>query len=128
MVVFRCEQVRGRSEIVMRVVEFLATPPAQRALTRSLLEAARAAGVTYADFYCSSAAAARGLEEAGFHLESMGDDQPVFPTRLQPLEHGRFSLRALLRLPSAMRGRLNALVDAGRLYVTKADGDQDRPN
>jgi len=126
--VFRVEQVRGRTEAVMRVVEFLGDPAAQTALARAIVQAAEELGVAYVDFYCSSATAARGLEEVGFRLESVTDDQPAFPTRLQPLEKGYFCMTALMRLPSAMRGQLDALVRAGRLYLTKSDGDQDRPN
>jgi hypothetical protein len=128
MAVFRPEQVRDRSETVLRVVEFLATPPAATALAHAVLQAARQLGVAYADFYCSSAVAARGLEDVGFKLENTTEDQPAFPTRLQPLEKGRFAMTGLLRLPPGMRGQLNNLVRAGRLYVTKSDGDQDRPN
>jgi len=128
LAVFRVEQVRGRTEAVMRVVEFLGNPAAQTSLARAILQAAGELGVAYVDFYCSSATAARGLEEAGFKLESITDDQPAFPTRLQPLEKGHFCMTALMRLPSAMRGQINTLVRAGRLYLTKSDGDQDRPN
>jgi hypothetical protein len=128
LAVFRVELVRGRREAVMRVVEFLGTPAAQTALARAILQTAGELGVAYVDFYCSSATAARGLEEVGFRLESLTDDQPAFPTRLQPLEKGHFCMTALMRLPAAMRGQLNALVRTGRLYLTKSDGDQDRPN
>jgi len=128
LAVFRLEQVRGRNETVLRVVEFLASPPASAALARAILQAGREFGVAYADFYCSSASVARGLEEVGFRPVSGAEDQSLFPTRLQPLEGGRHDITALVRLPSALRGQLNALVRAGRLYLTKSDGDQDRPN
>jgi hypothetical protein len=128
LAVFRREQVRGRSETVLRVVEFLASPPAAAPLANAVLQAARELGVAYADFYCSSASAARPLEKVGFKRETITADQPAFPTRLQPLETGHFPMTGLLRLPSGMRGRLSTLVDEGRLYVTKSDGDQDRPN
>lgn len=128
LVVFRPEQVRDRNATVLRVVDFLALPPAQTALAGAVLQAARALGAAYGDFYCSSASAAQGLEKAGFQLETMGEDQPAFPTRLQPLEKGHFRMTALLRLPSAWRGQLETLVRAGRVYLTKSDGDQDRPN
>ncbi len=128
LAVFRVEQVRGRTESVMRVVEFLGTPAAQPALAHAILQAAQELGVSYVDFYCSSATAVRGLEEVGFKQESLSDDQPAFPTRLQPLEKGHFCMTALLRLPPALRGQLDDLVRTGRLYLTKSDGDQDRPN
>lgn len=128
LTVFRVERVRGRAEAVIRVVEFLGNAAAQAVLARAILQAAGELGVAYVDFYCSSATAARGLEEVGFKPETTTDDQPAFPTRLQPLEKNHFSMTALMRLPSGMRGQLNALARAGRLYVTKSDGDQDRPN
>ncbi len=128
LAVFRVEQVRGRTEAVMRVVEFLGNAAAQPVLACAILQAAGELGVAYVDFYCTSASAARGVEEAGFKLESLTDDQPAFPTRLQPLEKGHFCMTALMRLPSARRGQVNPLIRTGRLYLTKSDGDQDRPN
>jgi hypothetical protein len=128
LAVYRLERIRGRKETVMRVVEFLTTPPTQAVLARTILQAAHHHRVAYADFYCSSASAARGLEEMGFKLETVAQDQPAFPTRLQPLEKGSFAMTALMRLPPARRGQLAALVRTGRLYLTKSDGDQDRPN
>jgi len=110
------------------VLEFLAVPPASTALARAIVETARNLGVAYADFYCSSASAAQALEDVGFKREELTEGLPAFPTRLQPLEKGHFPMTGLLRLPSGMRGRLATLMNEGRLYLTKSDGDQDRPN
>lgn len=128
LAVFRLERVRGRNETVLRVVEFLASPPASLALARAILQAGRELGAAYADFYCTSAPAAHALEEVGFRRVSGAADQPSFPTRLQPLEQGYCDITALIRLPSPLRGQLNTLMRTGRVYLTKSDGDQDRPN
>ena len=37
-------------------------------------------------------------------------------------------MMAMLQLPSGLGGKLESLIETGRLYVTKSDGDQDRPN
>ncbi len=127
LLVFRAEQVEGVASRVLRVVEFLATPAAEPCLVRSLLEAAREAGAAGADFYCSSAHAARALARAGFRREAA--DAPVpFPSRLQPLESGVYPMTTLVRLPGVWRPTLGRLMTEGCVYITKADGDQDRPN
>jgi GNAT acetyltransferase-like protein len=126
--VFRVEQVRERPERVLRVVEFLALPEAEGALAEAVAQAGREQGVAFADFYCSSPRAARGLEGLGFKLASAEPGAPAFPCRLQPLEGGHFRMTGLVQVPPGQRGNLARLIDAGRLYLTKSDGDQDRPN
>jgi hypothetical protein len=37
-------------------------------------------------------------------------------------------MTALVQVPPGRRENLARLIDAGRLYLTKSDGDQDRPN
>ncbi|MGH9658285.1 MAG: hypothetical protein ACRD96_07055 [Bryobacteraceae bacterium] len=126
--VFRVEQVLGREEKVLRVVEFLASPDAEACLAVAVAEAGRRHGVSYADFYCSSARGVRGLEAIGFALETRDGDWPSLPTRLCPLEPGHFAMTIALRGVPAVRGRIGDLQRSGWLYVTKSDGDQDRPN
>jgi RimJ/RimL family protein N-acetyltransferase len=128
IVVFRLEQVRGRATQVLRIVEFLATPAAQPTLVRAVLDEARACGAAVGDFYCSSVQVAKAFARVGFQREDVSSAGAVLPARLQPLEAGHFPMTTLLRLPGAWRGRLRELVDDGRLYITKSDGDQDRPN
>jgi Acetyltransferase (GNAT) domain len=125
--VFRVEQVRNRSERILRILEFLASPEAEGALAETIAQAAREQGVAFADFYCSSPRAARGLEGLGFKLAMADPEEPAFPCRLQPLEGGYFRMTGLLQVPPKQRGKLARLIDLGRLYVTKSDGDQDRP-
>ncbi|TMC55059.1 MAG: hypothetical protein E6J20_01045 [Chloroflexi bacterium] len=124
--VFRVEQVRARPERVLRVVEFLASPEAEAALALAVVQAGRDARVAFADFYCSSARSAQALERLGFRSASPPSDV-AFPCRLQPLEGGHFTMPALLQLPSQWQGRFADLIASSRLYVTKSDGDQDRP-
>jgi hypothetical protein len=126
--VFRIEQIRGREERVLRIVEFMALPEAEACLADALLGAGYESGVSYADFYCSSARFARGLERVGFVLEQRNSGSPRLPSRLSPPEGAHFTMSAVLRSPLSVRGRVDELRQAGRLYLTKSDGDQDRPN
>ena len=123
---FRLEQVAGGTARLLRIVELLATAAAEPSLVRSVLAAGREAGCVAADFYCSSARAAQPLARAGFERE-VADAAIVFPARLQPLESGHYPMTTLVRLPGVWRGTLARLVADGGLYITKSDGDQDRP-
>jgi GNAT superfamily N-acetyltransferase len=126
--VFRVEQVRERPERVLRVVEFLASPEAEGVLAETVAQAGRQQRVAFADFHCSSSRAAHGLKGLGFKLAMAEPGEPAFPSRLQPLEGGHCRMTGLVQVPPGQRGKLTRLIDAGRLYLTKSDGDQDRPN
>ena len=128
LAVFRVEQVRDRATRVLRIVEFLASAEGEGSLARSVLAAARDSGAAVGDFYCSSAQAARALARVGFKLQDADGLGAAFPTRLQPVQTAYFPMTTLIRLPQAWRGTLQQLAKDGRLYVTKSDGDQDRPN
>jgi hypothetical protein len=127
IVVWRVEQVRDRPTRVLRIVEFLGSGAAERALVRSVLEAARDSGAAMGDFYCASARAAQALARAGFRRAATDAAGVVLPSRFQPLESKYFPMTTLVRLPGAWRGRLGELMADGRLYITKSDADQDRP-
>jgi hypothetical protein len=127
MVVSRIETVRDRAERVMRVVDVLSD---NRAATECLLEQiiceARENDVAFADFYCTKLI--DGLADAGFRVEHTHTDPFPVPFRLQPLEMGGRPLNAAIRLPAHLRGTLGKVAAQGALYLTKSDGDQDRPN
>jgi len=125
--VWRIEQVRDRPIRVLRIVEFLGSAAAQEVLVRAALDAARDAGAAVGDFYCASPRVARPLAQAGFALAPTDAAGGLLPSRFQPLESQYFPMTTLLRLPGAWRGRVQDLLDEGRLYITKSDGDQDRP-
>ncbi len=129
LAVFRVETIRGRSEKVLRVLEFLATAKAERALALSLVEAAQSYDTIFADFYCTSERAARALELIGFrpHVAAVG---PGFPARFQPMEGGPSEISGAFWVAASLRRKLDPgrLLASSDFYITKSDGDQDRPN
>ena len=128
LMVCRVEQVRDQAARVLRIVEFLASPASAPSLLRSIVEIGRTSNVAFADFHCSSAPYAQALMGIGFRLQTRAPGTPVFPTRFQPLEGGEAPMSPLVQLPPAWRGPLQGLLEEGRVYITKSDGDQDRPN
>ncbi len=128
LTVFRVEQIRGRSEKVLRVLEFLATAEAERALARSVVQAAQSYDTIFADFYCTSEGAARALERIGFRRDVAAG--PGFPARFQPVEAGHSQIGGAFWVSASLRRQLapGKLLASSDFYITKSDGDQDRPN
>lgn len=122
LAVFRTEPVRGRSEHVVRLVEMLGDDSAYPELLAAVASGAQAAGAAFIDFYCTSAAAAGALQDAGYFRDDL---RPApLPSLFQPLDFSRTHLNAAwwTRDPAA------ASQLASSLYCTRSDGDQDRPN
>ncbi|HVP10265.1 MAG TPA: hypothetical protein VMV94_03660 [Phycisphaerae bacterium] len=126
--VARLEQVKDRDEKVLRIVEFLASPDAAGPLAESLASVGRLHGVTFADFYCTLPRAAQPLEANGFRCSAGNTDVPLLPSRLQPLEGGTFRMQGAFLLGERLRAKVGPLLASGDFYITKSDGDMDRPN
>jgi hypothetical protein len=111
LVVHRVQEVEGR--LVVRFVEALGERDAAAALVGLALHEAQ--GAWLADFTCVNEAHAEPFLRAGFVPETSLPEPP--PDRFQPLGRSPHGLGA------AFHG-----VDAGEVYATRADGDQDRPS
>lgn len=129
LAVSRMEAVRGRGEKVCRIVDLLAPhPPVAAVLAGAVLLRARARGAAFADFYCSSGSMAGPLGEVGFARADLRSPLAGLPARFCPLEPGPFRMTAALRIGPGLRQELGRLVQREELYITKSDGDMDRPN
>ena len=123
--VARVESLQGREECVYRILDLLAVDePSGEALARALCSDARQCGAAFADFYCTSAAAAAPLEAVGFVREDRRSR--ALPALFQPLDFRPNPINAAFW----MRGRKDAaeVFSDPDLYVTRIEGDQDRPN
>jgi hypothetical protein len=126
--VFRVETVQGHSARVMRIVEFLAPPPAHAALAAALAEAAREQDVAFADFYCTRPDAGAALEAVGFRRHVDDDITLSFPSRLQPLQPANSPSSGVAWLTKDLRQHFGNLAARTDVHITKSDSDQDRPN
>ncbi len=121
LAVYRVEPVRDVPLRIGRLVEFLAEPHVSDALIGALLRDATSQGVSAVDFFCSQRDI-NALLQWGF----LPGDHPVaaqIPILFQPIDRRRCGIPFMAYLN-------NLAVDARSLqwYVTKGDGDQDRPN
>ena len=126
LLVYRVEQVRDRAERVLRIVELLGEPAALRRLAAAAVAAGEDAGVAFVDASLTLRDAGDALESAGFIRE--GGNVPTLPSLFQPLDSRRTRVPAALRCgpESGLHGE--PLFERRDVYVTRADGDQDRPN
>jgi hypothetical protein len=126
LVVYRVETVRNREEKILRIVEFLCDESLNGVLTNAVLEAGKTNNVALADFYCTSGKFALSLEAAGFVRE---DHMPVpLPHLFQPLDFRRTQVNGAFWVHPSLSKDCHEFFRKGSLYVTSADGDQDRPN
>ncbi len=120
--VYRVEQVRDMPIRVGRVLELVgADTAADRALLQNIAEDARTEGVALIDFFCSSARPGPALLAEGFLPDSDPRAADV-PMLFQPLDRRRAGIVFVADLRKARD------VQTREWYVTKSDGDQDRPS
>jgi hypothetical protein len=123
--VSRIEPLAGRLESVYRILDLVAADAeCGAALAHALSTDARQHGAAFADFYCTRAASAAPLEALGFVREARLP-RPL-PVLFQPLDFRPHAINAAFW----MRGRTDAaeVFSHPDLYVTRIEGDQDRPN
>lgn len=123
--VHRIERVKGKATLVARVMEFFhpddrAGTSAGLALARALPGIFAAQGCAFADVVTSANAYGETLVAAGWTRED--HEHPLLPARLQPVEP--FPFRYNLEY-GVRRGTARPAL--GAMYVTRGDGDADRP-
>jgi GNAT superfamily N-acetyltransferase len=119
--VYRVEPVRGVPVVVGRLVELVSMDLGEE-LVQAVLEDARLQGVVALDFFCSAREAGGVLERNGF-LPPGDPASGQVPMLFQPIDRRRKGIPFMAYLANAgekTKGR--------PWYVTKGDGDQDRPN
>ena len=126
LLVYRVEKVRDHEAKVLRILEFLGNGSTGKELARAVAQAAKSEGVAFSDFYCTSPSFAAPLEEAGFVPE---EELGLFtPSRFQPLDWQSNSLNGTFWASPEVAEDSRSFFQASDFYVTRADGDQDRPN
>jgi hypothetical protein len=124
--VFRRERTSGAAELTVgRIVELFAPEDARGerdagAALAHALDALSQGGAVFADFYCTSRSVGALVQRLGFSSLENG----ALASRLNPVELGAHAQNLQLWVAPGLP-RPAAL---GDLYVTRSDGDQDRPN
>ncbi len=119
LAVCRVERVLDVPVRVGRITELLAAPDAMDGLVDAVLNEARAQQVAVVDFFTSRPCEA--LRSHGF-IEGEDSRAAQIPMLFQPVDRRRTGIRFLAFGPDG------ATVRAAQWFVTKGDGDQDRPN
>jgi hypothetical protein len=110
------------------VVELLGEPAALRVLAIDELCRARDKKALFADFHGVSHRFAQPLEAIGFQKLDAEGSGALIPHRFQPLQFGKIPLTSAYHLADEFRGRVPKLLECDDFQISRADGDQDRPN
>ena len=126
LAVYHVEQVRDLPVRVGRLVELILDvnhpSDADACLLKAVLDDARAQGVAVMDFFCASQRLSGVMARHGF---LPGESEPAsrIPMLFQPVDRRRSGIRFMTNL-----GSIPEAAEVQDWYVTKSDGDQDRPN
>lgn len=120
--VYRVEEVRELPARVGRIVELVSERDQEGHLLEAMQDDARAQGVALLDFFCASQRFSGVLAQCGF---LPGEEEPAvrIPILYQPLDRRRTGIPFMAYL-----GKVQGAGSTKDWYVTKGDGDQDRPN
>jgi hypothetical protein len=122
LAVFRMEPVRDAPVTVCRITELVADVPLAANIIRAVVHEARDAGAAMVDFSCSSRRLEQPLISEGF-LPAEVEPASQLPMLFQPVNRSRRGIRFMAHLRKVPQAA--ALTE---WYVTRGDGDQDRPN
>lgn len=113
--VYRTEEAQGFR--LARVIDFAAEAQAQQELLAGFIARSCQEGAQASDFMFSGGLYRQALMSAGF-FDVAGSPLERFPIRWNPLSYTKLNINIAYDLPSPLSD----------IYLTKADGDQDRPN
>jgi Acetyltransferase (GNAT) domain len=126
LAVHRIADIRGGEGRVVRIVELLGDREVATALLSDVIATGSRAGAAFVEFYCVGAATVEPLEACGFTLEP--EPTGALPAMFEPLNFEiPPTLTCALHLGEDL-GEESAALASDALYLTRADGDQDRPN
>jgi len=120
--VYRVEQVQDMPVRLGRIVELVSKPGVEEDLLRALLDDARLQEIAAVDFFCSSDRLSAIMSRQGF-LSGEEAAASQLPTLFQPIDWRRKSISFMAYLRNTPKA-----IEVHDWYVTKGDGDQDRPN
>lgn len=102
---------------IARIIDLVAEDPAEAPLIAACIKNAESSGAHAADFMFSGLLYRDSLRRCGF-FDTLGTDFEQFPIYFNPMSSNKFVINVASDIPAAW----------GDVYMTKADGDQDRPN
>ena len=121
LVVYRTEQIAGRPDSVVRIVEWMVTERHAASALAEILRRTRADRILLIDFSCASPAVAAGLVRSGF--APIDEFTPgIVPALFRPL-HAGHPISLALDFPPHRAART---VRWEEWYITRGDADLDR--
>lgn len=124
--ILRIEFVKQLDLKIGRLVEFAALPQVQHDLLKYIIDFSHETELTMLDFFCSSLEFEDIFTHFGF---ISGEEYPgnLLPLLFQPIDYEEKGIRFMACIGEKVAER-KQFENIENWYVTKSDGDQDRPN
>ena len=129
LLVYRVEDVREKRHrfLVCHVVDFVAEDQVEESLLHELVRRMREEQADLVDFHFSGPFHLKALQAQGF-VEATADQTSGIPRLFNPIDRKRlYPINATVHF-SQYGSQKEALTDSRNWYLTRGDGDQDRPN
>lgn len=126
LAVYRIEDILKGKYQIGRILEFIYTDIDYGIQLAAKLQTVDK-NILFWDFYCQSSITALALERCGFIRLPANENQKYIPTRFQPIDFEIMNIKGIISLNEGAKKKINLAIDQ-QWYVTRGDGDQDRPN
>lgn len=128
LVVYRIEniEISGKNVKIGRILEIIYDDlEAGIRLVQRMVNAEDS--ILFWDFYCLSSVTSLALEYIGFKRLSYNENKKYIPTRFHPIDYDVMNIQGTIYIDEQIKKSINLVTDQ-QWYVTRGDGDQDRPN
>lgn len=126
LLIYRLEQVKYRSEWVMRIVDICSSPKVAYSLLDKALSVISAQNIVLSDFFCTNTIFDEALQACGFIRDDLPSEKKYrFPYLFQPLDVTNLNLNAAWWIKGFDMEKKNV---PDNFFLTKGDYEFDRPN
>ena len=129
LLVYRLQEIQEQTQrfLVCHLVDFISEDEVEESLLHELVRRMRQKQADLVDFHFSGPFHLEALQAQGF-VEDTADDYSRIPRLFNPIDRKKlYPINATVHFSQYGRQK-EALTDARHWYLTRGDGDQDRPN
>lgn len=116
----------GNHYKIGRIIDFISEDEYEEAMIRAIVERLQKQGVDFIDFFFSGNFHVRSLLNQGF-VENIAELYKDIPMLFSPLDRRRSNIDWIVYFKDYPQDKKEC-INVNNWYITKGDGDQDRPN
>jgi hypothetical protein len=127
--VFRITESSGLAEKhnIAHIVDLIAEDCTEKSLISKCLELSKIANVDLVDYFCTGLFHKKSLFDLGFELDNVHPFD-LIPIYFNPVDFKRRKINFLIYSKELDLLKRDMIMKSSNWYITKGDGDKDRPN